>query len=198
MSRTRNLSEQGRELFSSALALTSNRKDERLNSPRALRRDRPSINTFQALEESDEDDVDSNDSEPAPSPRHANLSAQRLSPRYSSESSPHWKAVTSRRPLPKLELEAGKSAGIPVVMAPHAPSPRGAGADNDDMSSLWTMTTETKGKRETRRSMHGSKTNSFKAYKQRMESKAKRDDQRAADKARRGITSNDDSDYDMY
>jgi len=73
---------------------------------------------------------------------------------------------------------------VPVAVPPAVDSPSAA---NGGMEELVALTTDAKGRRESRRSQHGSKANQFKAMKQRLDSMAKRDDQREADRIRRGF-----------
>ena len=197
--RTRNLSQQGRELFSSAMTMTSSGNYISMQiSPRTARKTLPSLNTFAALRESDdednmemEEDSETSSQSSTPSPMTRQLSARSSSLGLS----PRWETVTTRRP-PKMQLEGEEPKQYNVATPTYVPEPvpiyaSGAGADydeeNGDLSQIWGLTTDTKGRRETRKSVHGSKSNTFKAMKQRLYSMAKRDEQREADRRRRGL-----------
>ena len=204
--RTRNLSQQGRELFSTAMTITSGAQGEQMTpaiSPRAARRAFPGLNTFHALEESDEEDgakeiMDLVKTSPQLSTQSFSAPNQ-ISPRRSSlEASPRWETRTSRRP-PKMSLnprfENATSIALPSYNGSSTSTYQG---EENSLEDLSTLTTDTKGRRETRKSMYGSKANTFKARRQRLDSKAKRDDQRAADRVRRGFVTEpfDDDDED--
>lgn len=137
-----------------------------------------------------DEDQDSTQPVPRISPRKSGLS-----PRFSSETSPRWeKQRPTRRSMPKLELETNEHSepSVPISLPP----PTIDDDEEGDISAITSLTVNTKGRRGTRRSQHGSKANTFKAYKQRMDSMAKRDSQRQADKARRGLPQDDDEMYD--
>jgi len=188
--RTRNLSLQGRELFSSGYALTSVKL-----SPRSQRKTRPNSNVFQALGgESDEDDEFKTDEEEYPEPQGYSTTSKPISPRmFSSENSPRWEKVMPqhRRTPPRLELEAEQTeTPVPFVLTPPPPATISTtralsfgSQDNGDISMLSSLETDFKARRDTQRSAHGSKANRFKALKQRLDSMAKREGQREAAKA---------------
>jgi hypothetical protein len=199
--KTRSLSQQGKELFTSGLALTSQG-----SSPRSHRIKAPWLNSFAALnaESDEEDDMDevvsedhtSNNGGITPQTFPSKVGSPRInaSPRGEHFASPPWEVQITRRP-PKLRLtEADVNSKEPAqATVVHVLSSNQTGLtideDEADLSVLSSITTDTKGRRDTRRSQHGSKANRFKAMKQRLDSMAKRDEQRES--AKRGGKAND-------
>jgi len=160
-------------------------------SPRAQRAKKPGLNVFRALEDDSEDEnsdtmeKDDNDDEEQQGLSHLH---HQYSPKISpglAGTSPRWEKVQSRRP-PKMQLEEGVpqpwGESFPIQKRSSAQSL--ASDDLGDVSHLSSMAVDTKGRRETRRSQHGSKANRFKAMKQRLDSMAKRDEQRQEAKSR--------------
>jgi len=194
--RARNLSQQGRELFLSGLSMTSEKGQL---SPRSERLNRPSRNVFAALdggesdeEEGAEDFEDEKEEEEEEkithpsSPRTKPVSPKLQSNPNGESKSPRWEVYTTRKP-PKMHLDSEPVVPIAIVPPPPAlTSTRSIGEDIGDISMIASLTMDTKGRRDLQRSFHGSKANRFKAMKQRLDSMAKRDDQREAARAAKG------------
>jgi hypothetical protein len=205
--RSRRLSEQGRELFSSALTITSDRPRSRAGEDKSgvakSKQGRPdawrsSTNAFQALQESDDEDEGFSDEEMAleptvpagPTYQSPKMTAMRQNQQ---QPSPRWEKVVARKPA-KFALEEG-SPGVPVGLPPPSASPAANESYYDDgIGEISDMSVDTKDRRDRQRAQYGKKSNQFKVAQQRMYSMAKRDEQRAADKARRGIVDEDEGD----
>jgi hypothetical protein len=176
-SRTRALSEQGRDLLSQGFLMTS----ESL-SPRSQRVRRPSRNAFEVLQDS-EDEFDDYTEEQAESGVLAmspkDNSRFLSSPNSSGLTSPRWQVVASRR-VPKLDISSDLQAAL--FSPPIYNAAIGDDKNEGDMSSLSFMTTDTKSRRSTSRTLYGNKANQLKAKQQREYSKAKRNEQRASSK----------------
>ena len=187
--KSRVLSQQGRELFTSGMTLTSDQL-----SPRSERKLRPNINSFGALGdvESDEDEelstveMEEVEYRDPDAPKVKSPRLMMTSPHGSDSgrlTSPRWEVVTAVRRPPKLSLDGGATTTTTIPVAEERTMMSLASPhDEGDMSTLTALTTDTKGRRDNRRSHHGSKANRFKALKQRLDSIAKRDQQREAAK----------------
>jgi len=163
-------------------------------SPRSERLNRPSRNVFEALgggesdeEEGAEDFEDEKEEEEEEKITHPSPRTKPVSPKLLGESkSPRWEVYTTRKP-PKMHLDSDPAVPVGIVPPPPAlTSTRSIGEDIGDISMIASLTMDTKGRRDVQRSFHGSKANRFKAMKQRLDSMAKRDDQREAARAAKG------------
>lgn len=211
VSRDRVLSEQGRSLFKSGLALTSSSS----TSPRSLRKERPGHNAFQALREEDSEDEGFDvvmESDGSSSPEN-----YRTSPYKSPRGGFGWQMVSQKqKAMPKFALEfvvppreeEGENgvsmppsfpvAFFPPANTPSPPMPIGRSVSNEeDLADLSNMTMNTKGRRDTQRRQHGSKANQFKAKAQRDYNIGRRSKQREANKASEGGNKEEgEGDYD--